>query len=150
LPAEVHRTQDSARKGWGESSLEDQNRRSIYIYAKRALPLPLLEVFDASHVSFSLGRRPVTTVAPQALTLLNDAFMQDRAARLAYQTSSMNELFKILWQRLPSDDEYKACETMLKEQTELLRSDGNQQAEEQAWAHLCLAMLNANESIMID
>lgn len=150
LPAEVHRTQDSARKGWGESSLEDQNRRSIYIYAKRALPLPLLEVFDASHVSFSLGRRPVTTVAPQALTLLNDAFMQDRAARLAYQTSSMNELFKILWQRLPSDDEYKACEAMLKDQTELLRSDGNQQAEEQAWAHLCLAMLNANESIMID
>ena len=150
LPAGVHRTQDSARKGWGASPLEEQNRRSIYIYAKRALPLPLLEVFDASHVAFSLGRRPVTTVAPQALTLLNDTFMQQRAAHLADQTSTIDELFKILWQRLPSDDERRACEAMHKNQTNLLKSDGNQQAAAQAWAHLCLAMLNANETIMID
>ena len=150
LSQEVHRTQDSARKGWGESSLEEQSRRSIYIYAKRALPLPFLEVFDASHVAFSLGKRPITTVAPQALTLLNDAFMQHRAERLAEQVTSIYQLFQILWQRLPSAEESKACEAMLRTQSKLLESESGNETDKTAWTHLCLAMLNANETIMID
>ncbi|MFM8357557.1 MAG: DUF1553 domain-containing protein, partial [Verrucomicrobiota bacterium] len=83
LAREVHGTQDSAGKGWGESPPAEQGRRSIYIFAKRALLPPFLEAFDYTTTTVPVGMRSVTTVAPQALMLLNDRFAQEQAARLA-------------------------------------------------------------------
>jgi hypothetical protein len=45
--------------------------------------VPALEAFDYSNTTSPLGERPVTTVAPQALLLLNDEFMNGQAAALA-------------------------------------------------------------------
>ena len=42
--------------------------------------VPLLETFDYNNATSPISERPVTTVAPQALMLLNDAFVQDQAA----------------------------------------------------------------------
>jgi hypothetical protein len=150
LPMETHHTQDSANKGWGKSPPEEQNRRSIYVYAKRALPLPMLEAFDASHVSFSLGKRAVTTVAPQALMLLNAPFMQARASGLAQRTRSLENIFHIVWQREATLEETRACRHLLEQQAYRLRATGNRKPEQEAMIHLCLALLNANETVMID
>jgi hypothetical protein len=45
--------------------------------------VPLLETFDYNNATSPISERPTTTVAPQALMLLNDAFVQDQAAALA-------------------------------------------------------------------
>ena len=45
--------------------------------------VPMLESFDYTSTAESLGVRPVTTVAPQALTLLNSRFMREQAAAFA-------------------------------------------------------------------
>jgi hypothetical protein len=50
-------------------------RRSIYVYRKRGLPFPMFEVFDLPDQNTSCGRRNVSTVPTQALTLLNDDFV---------------------------------------------------------------------------
>lgn len=65
--------------GWDMSNENDRNRRSIYAFIKRSMLPPLFETFDYSNVSLPSGLRPETTVAPQALMLLNDDFLQLQA-----------------------------------------------------------------------
>ncbi len=55
-------------------------RRSVYLFCKRSAPLPLIDVFDGPTPSASCGRRLQSTVATQALILMNDAFVR-RLAR---------------------------------------------------------------------
>ena len=151
LPQEVHHTQDSMRKGWGKSPESEQNRRSIYVYAKRALPLPILEVFDASHSSFSIGRRPMTTVAPQALMLLNSEFMQQRAENLAMKFSETDALFEHIWQRPPTQGEKDACKELWGKLQEEESSKTDRRTLKQRYVKtIALAMLNASETITID
>jgi hypothetical protein len=63
-------------------------RRSVYTPVFRNRLLELFEVFDFADPNNSLGRRNVSTVAPQALFLLNSPFVSAQA-RLAAQRSLM-------------------------------------------------------------
>ncbi|MEZ5400736.1 MAG: PSD1 and planctomycete cytochrome C domain-containing protein [Bryobacteraceae bacterium] len=58
-------------------------RRSIYVYRKRGLPLPFFEVFDLPDQNVSCGRRNVSTVPTQALTLMNNEWVLNQARRFA-------------------------------------------------------------------
>jgi hypothetical protein len=61
-------------RGWAPSAdPRDHNRRSIYIFARRNLRFPFLEVFDAPDSNLSCPERGRSTTAPQSLTLLNAA-----------------------------------------------------------------------------
>ncbi|MFO1501877.1 MAG: DUF1549 domain-containing protein [Verrucomicrobiota bacterium] len=68
---------------WDRSSPAEQARRSIYIYIRRTMLVPLLEAFDYSNTTSPLPERPTTTVAPQALMLLNGGWAQQRAQAFA-------------------------------------------------------------------
>ena len=60
-------------------------RRMVYLPLRRANLPTLLNLFDFGDAVTSLGKRPVTNVAPQALFLMNSKFVSDRAANLARQ-----------------------------------------------------------------
>src|SRR5204863_2104230 len=60
-----------------------QNRRSIYLYDKRGVRLPLLTAFDQPDAITSCPVRPVSTHALQALSLFNSSFMQEVAQSFA-------------------------------------------------------------------
>jgi len=64
-------------------------RRSIYAYAKRNLPFPMLQVFDLPDLNMSYGARNVSTVPTQALTLMNNEFVARQAQLLADRVRSM-------------------------------------------------------------
>ena len=55
------------------------NRRSIYLFQKRNLRLPFMEVFDSPDLLLSCPRREMSTHAPQALELLNGDFSNTTA-----------------------------------------------------------------------
>ena len=59
--------------------IREHGRRSIYLYAKRNVRLPMLEAFDRPDALTSCPVRPVSTFAPQALILLNGSFMNEQA-----------------------------------------------------------------------
>ena len=166
LPAEVHTTQDSAGKGWQDSPLPEQDRRSIYLVVKRALKVPLLECFDAANGTSSIGQRTRTTVAPQALTLLNDPWIQIQAKAFANRVTReagtdrdrQNErAYALALQRLPTRAEAKAARNLLKDHAAPVKPDPkiNQQGEPPTAAHrdaqqsalvsLCRGLLNVNE-----
>lgn len=58
-------------------------RRSVYLFTKRSAPHPLIDAFDGASPSASCGRRTQSTVATQALILLNDPFVRKIAQRFA-------------------------------------------------------------------
>ena len=83
LSGEVLAGQSRPGNGWEISSATEQNRRSIYAFVKRSVLVPLLEMFDYSNVNQPLGERQNTTVAPQALMMLNDEFLLGQATAFA-------------------------------------------------------------------
>ena len=151
LPAEVHGTQDSSGKGWADSSAEDQLRRSVYLVVKRALKVPLLECLDFANSASPSGTRTVTTTAPQALMLLNDRFVHERAAALALRVESETLaqggdpvlcLYEIVLQRPPSPSERTVAESVL--------SNGRPLPGRAALESLCRVVLNLNEFIYVE
>jgi hypothetical protein len=70
----IYRNQEDGPDVW---------RRSIYIYQKRTLPSPMLQVFDLPDMSQSFGARYVSTVPTQALQLMNDDFVLHQAQLFA-------------------------------------------------------------------
>src|SRR5438445_10227270 len=58
-------------------------RRTVYMFHKRVVQHPLMQAFDGPDAQSSCGRRENTTVAPQALALLNDKFVRARAVDFA-------------------------------------------------------------------
>ncbi len=160
LPPEVHRTQDSAGKGWVDSPAGEQDRRSVYLVVKRALKVPLLETFDFANCTSPMGARSTTTIAPQALMVLNDAFVHEQARRLASRLRSSLQQpvgeteivggFRRVLQRRPSSSELAACRTLLQSHRDAARRDGLADPEREALIGFCRAMLNLSETLYVD
>ncbi len=66
----------------GEAARASRHR-SVYLPLLRGLTPTSLEVFDFAEQGMVTGRREPTTVAPQALYLLNDPFVRRRSLELA-------------------------------------------------------------------
>src|SRR5205823_5310327 len=62
---------------------ENSNRRSIYLTVKRSRLVPMMQMFDAPEAIQSIGVRSTTTVATQALAMMNSPFVRKRAEQFA-------------------------------------------------------------------
>jgi hypothetical protein len=77
------------RDGAGYLTIADRDlgndiyRRSVYVQARRSMVLGVLETFDSPTVSPNCAKRTFSTVAPQALLLMNSPFMADSASAFA-------------------------------------------------------------------
>jgi mono/diheme cytochrome c family protein len=76
---------NNTKEMWPKIAQEgpEQWRRSVYIFVKRSVPLPMMEGFDAPATTQTCERRMTTTVATQALQLLNDDFSNEQAQSMA-------------------------------------------------------------------
>ena len=135
-------------------------RRSIYLFAKRNVRLPLLEAFDQPDRLFSCPARAHSVFAPQALILFNGPFMQERAkafsSRLARDCGpdrrrQVERAYRLALGRSPSPAEVATAQTFFTDQEALLRREGRtpEEAREAALADFCLALLNCNEFLYI-
>ena len=112
-------------RGWGYSDESERARRSVYTFIKRTMGVPLLEVFDYNNTEGSIGARTTTTVAPQALTLLNDEFVHQQAGNLAQElvhspdstpAGIIEAAFKRTLSRTPTEREIRVAQAYLEEQ----------------------------------
>ena len=58
-------------------------RRSLYVYRRRTLSFPFFETFDLPDQNQTINTRNTSTVAPQALTLMNNPFVIGQAELFA-------------------------------------------------------------------
>ena len=130
----------------------ETRRRSVYMFHKRVVQHPLMQAFDAPDSQQSCGRRLNTIVAPQALALLNDPFVRQRARELATRLHSaapastqarVRLAFHLCLQRAPSPEEEADAGAFIASQT--ARSNAAD-----AWTSFCQAIFGLNEFIYID
>ena len=64
-------------------------RRSIYVYRRRTLTFPFFETFDLPDQNQTINARNTSTVAPQALTLMNNPFILNQAELFSDQVEEV-------------------------------------------------------------
>jgi hypothetical protein len=154
LSKEVLATQSRPGDGWGESSPDEQSRRSVYIYVKRSLLTPLLTAFDFPDVDSSCEARFVTTQPGQALAMLNGEFINQQAGYFAERVAAEAGA-------RPRDQIARAMELALNRKAtdhevaeglalygRLSREYGQEPRE--ALRLWCLTVLNLNEFVYLD
>jgi hypothetical protein len=131
-------------KGWYPSPKPEQFARSIFTVQKRNTRLPILETFDLPDNSTPCARRNVSTVAPQALTLLNSPLAIEAARAFADRVQresgggddqTVRHAFALALQREPSAREHSAAVEFVQRRT---------------LTELCRALLNLNEFAYFD
>ena len=109
-------------RGWRWSSDGDQKRRSVYAFIKRTMVYPFFELFDYANTEGPLGTRPQTTVAPQALLMLNSELITESASLIAENALSskdpIGEAFHIVLGRDPAPEERSMAKSFLSDQHE--------------------------------
>jgi hypothetical protein len=121
---------------------EDARRRSVYIFQRRSLPLPLMAAFDATVFSESCERRSVTTTPLQALSMMNGHLVHEESEYLARRieeqvgrdrAAQVARAFEVVLSRAPTRDEL-----------EKFASSGANLAS------LCRVLMNSNEFLYVD
>lgn len=131
-------------------------RRSVYIYVKRQLLFPMLELFDAPSTAQTCERREESIVPTQALVLMNDEFTQqqagffaDRILRVAGsdRAAQVAAAFRFAYSRDAMLAEVDEGATFLQQQAEYHAKTAppSAEAERQALLDLCHVLFNSNE-----
>ncbi len=137
----------------------DIRRRSVYMFHKRVVPYPLFQAFDKPDSLQSCGRREQTTVAPQALAMLNDGFVRDCAEDFADRLMKddpndsaklIEQSFRLALGRSPSKSELDASLKFLESQTQRRETRKSSAPKQEAVADFCQAMFGLNEFLYVD
>jgi hypothetical protein len=148
-----------ARQPDGEVTVADPNadrRRSIYYQVLRSNPLTLLQLFDAPVMETNCVRRGRSTVATQALTLLNSETLVRMAEGFALRTQSADAaagVTRAVWlaySRPPEPDELAELLAFLEGPPSGGAPEGDAAKGVAGWVDLCHMLLAANEFVYVD
>ena len=165
---------------WGNSSEEEGRRRTIYVFQRRSLALPLVEAFDGPDMVNSCPRRTTTTIAPQALALFNGDFTREEARYFADRVvreagddpvKQVAQAYAIALIRRPTASQQALAQDFLQRQTRLHLNHGQKStqigvsqtaneiapdakilkaAQQAALTDFCHILINTNEFIYLD
>jgi len=133
--------------------LDGNGRRSIYLAIRRNFLSPLALAFDYPTPFTTIGRRGVSNVPAQALTLLNNPLVQQQAeqwgAKVASQSNvpqaeRVNAMYLAAFARQADAEERRAAVEFLQAAHS---ADGVSEAE--AWSELAHVLFNVKEFIFI-
>src|SRR5262249_20455872 len=130
--------------------LDGDGRRSLYLNVRRNFLNPMFLAFDFPTPASPMGRRNVSNVPAQALTLMNDPFVVAQARIWADRLLAgpartprdrLTWLYEAAFGRPPDDRETR-------EALEFLDLDESAN-DPGAWADLCHVLINTKEFIYI-
>lgn len=144
-------------KGW---------RRSIYVRQRRRDIPTILESFDLPAMNPNCLERPTSTVATQALYLMNDAMIHELAQSLAERVAReagpqaearIDRLYLITLSRSPTPEEKRTALEALRSLERRWSAAGGHGARPadrtlrlRALANVCHAMFNSAEFVYVD
>ena len=139
----------------------ESNRRAVYLPVVRSALFDVFQAFDFAEPSVSNGDRATTTVAPQALFMMNSPFVAEQAQRLAAQllapteasdASRVTRAYAIAFGRNPTEAESARALAFLARYDEVaLAQFPEAPARHQAaWRSLVRSLFSANEFIFVD
>lgn len=168
-------TRDTAGRQTGKfvSLNGEEHRRSLYVQARRSMPLEMFAAFDAPAMTdANCASRPVTTVSPQSLLLMNNASMREHAQDFALRVQSeagsdpekqAERAWRLAYGRSPSLSDLQEATTFITAQTEHYRAHpaklehvagppekNDAPAELLGLAALCHALMSSNGFLYVD
>jgi hypothetical protein len=126
-------------------------RRSLYVQTVRADRRNFSTLFDAADPAQCVGQRNVTTVAPQALFMLNNAFVSENAGHFAAklsmeatidEPSRIQRAYSILFGRSASENEIAVGKELL--------AAAAKRHPSSAWSEYIHVLMCANEFCYVD
>lgn len=146
------------RTMFGQGTLDLRStRRSIYFTVKRSQLIPMLQLFDAPGTIQGIGTRQESTVAPQALALLNSPIIRDLATKLAERVrpdpdvsieQAIDRAYRVALSRPASSEEQASMQEFILRRKKSRENDAN--AEALAVRDFCHLILCMNEFVYID
>jgi hypothetical protein len=124
-------------------------RRSVYVPVFRCSLPELFEVFDFANPSMVTGRRDVSTVAPQALYMMNHTFVRTQGRLTAElllskpkmtMANRIDHAYLLILGRNATEAEIALSQQFLKSIT-----DTTQKGEADAWTQMVQAMFSTIE-----
>ena len=134
---------------WETSSREESRKRSLYVFQRRSLALPMLQTFDAPVLDASCDRRRTSITPLQALSLYDGDFVNEEARHFADRVkaqggaqtdSQIRHAFQLALSRGPSADESEQVRGFF----------ASAESEEEALVGLCRVLLNSNEFVYVN
>ena len=145
---------DPAMYGLGTLN-EQSGRRGVYFFVKRSELVPSMMLFDWPEHLVGIGRRPSTTIAPQALQFLNSPQTRRLAAGFAGRLEGLDpratirEAYRIALARPPEPDELNAGMAFVAKQRDLYETDRQRDAGKLALVDYCQSLMSLNEFLYI-
>ena len=141
---------------YGPGTLEESSRRrSIYFTMKRSKLVPMLVVFDAADGTVGVGERPATTVAPQALLLMNNPHVRswarafgNRIGEAKTPAGAIHRAYRLALSRDATPEELAEGMAFVKAQEASYA--GKADARELALADFCQVVMCLNEFLYVD
>jgi len=169
-PVPVERDSTSQAVVGGETSLPDREkfRRSVYVQRRRSMPADLLRTFDSPEMDPNCEYRQTSTVAPQSLLLMNNAFIIEQASDFARRVrreagddpaAQVRRAWKLAYASEPAPEEVEELVGYLQEQTQLVRGRNKMvrgrnknasAARQRALASLCQVLFASNRFLYVE
>ena len=129
-------------------------RRSVYALVRRSQPVTLLQLFDQPRIETNCTRRGVSTVASQALTLLNSETLSRQAEAFADRlpkespADPVSTAVRLAFARPARPEEHAKLRAFLTARA--ARHKPAADADRRALIDLCHRLLCANEFVYVD
>ncbi|HET6880350.1 MAG TPA: DUF1553 domain-containing protein, partial [Pirellulales bacterium] len=146
---------DGKNEKMKETLLELSNHRAVYLPMYRGNVPEALSVFDMADPSLIVGKREVTTVATQALFLMNSPFVLKQSFEMARRLLGRNDLndstridlaYRLAFGRLPSTNEKSRIEKFLKDYRLAWEREGEKEPGRlAAWSTVCQTLFASGE-----
>jgi mono/diheme cytochrome c family protein/cytochrome c553 len=135
----------SSKRNWPGRPDDDPStwRRSLYVFSKRSIRYPLFESFDQPNLINSNDRRNRSTIAPQALLLMNTSFVITQAGYFAERLqreagkdvlAQVNHAYRLALGRAP-------------DKSELAKSVAYVRGNPNGLSEFCHVLFNLNEFV---
>ncbi|MGH9722345.1 MAG: PSD1 and planctomycete cytochrome C domain-containing protein [Bryobacteraceae bacterium] len=137
--------QSSTRRTWPGKPDSDPStwRRSLYVFSKRSIRYPMFETFDQPNLINSCDRRNRSTIAPQALLMMNNSLLVLQAKYFAQRVQleagrevrdQIDRAWRLALGRAPLESEQTRAAQFMKDNPDGLTD-------------LCQALFNLNEFV---
>ena len=138
----------------------DHNHRTVYLMEPRLNKHPFMALYDGPDPNKSTDQRSTSTVALQALSLMNGTFLKEKSTALAQRITKdapdpqarIQLAYTLLLGRPAESTEQTEALDYIRGYEAQLRSEGRsaEEAETVAWTSFSRVMLSSNEFIYID
>lgn len=146
-------------EGYPQDAKDDvaTRRRSVYMFHKRLIPYPMFQAFDRPDLMTSCAHRQNTTVAPQAMAILNDTFVRavsrdfaERLIKSGDDRAAVQNGFTLAFSRKPTESEVAKSLAFIESQTKIRTERNEEGARHEAMADFCQSLFGLNEFIYVD